>query len=155
MSHPHIRDFFVRGICGWVFFIFRNCSVPSQLRAKIHWKLPSAMGFLPASPCFHTVSAVNAQTYWTVTSIQYTIDDREALRQFACLPRKRLHGVKKHRQAKEYCIVRKTNGVVYWKLRAAVRRDCLPERMKNCRGIFAWPEPIVENGRTCMEKTEG
>lgn len=46
-------------------------------------------------------------------SIQYTIDDRETLRQFACLPRKRLHGVKKHRQAKEYCIVRKTNGVVY------------------------------------------
>ena len=27
------------------------------------------MGFLPAGPCFRTVSAVNAQTYWTVTSI--------------------------------------------------------------------------------------
>ncbi len=31
----------------------------------------------------------------------------------------------------------------------------MPERMKNCRGIFAWPEPIVENGRTCMEKNGG
>ena len=27
------------------------------------------MGFLPAGPCFRTVSAVNAQTYWTVTRI--------------------------------------------------------------------------------------
>jgi hypothetical protein len=40
-----------------------NCSVPSQLRAKIHQELPAAMGFLPAGPCFRTVSAVNAQTY--------------------------------------------------------------------------------------------
>ena len=28
------------------------------------------MGFLPAGPCFRTVSAVNAQTYGTVTVFQ-------------------------------------------------------------------------------------
>ena len=30
------------------------------------------MGFLPADPCFLTVSAVNAQTYWTVTNFPTT-----------------------------------------------------------------------------------
>ena len=56
-------------LCCWI-FILRNCSVPSQSRAKIHEKLPAAMGFLPTRLCFLTVSAVNAQTYWTVTIIQ-------------------------------------------------------------------------------------
>ena len=41
----------------------RNCSVPSQLRAKIHSKSAMPIGFLPSSPSFLTVSAVNAQTY--------------------------------------------------------------------------------------------
>ena len=41
----------------------RNCSVPSQLRAKIHFKSASPMGFLPSSLCFITVSAASAQTY--------------------------------------------------------------------------------------------
>ena len=41
----------------------RNCSVPSQIRAKIHSKSAMAIGFLPSSLSFPTVSAVNAQTY--------------------------------------------------------------------------------------------
>ena len=49
----------------------RNGSVPSQLRAKIHSKSAVPIGFLPSILSFLTVSAVNAQTYWTVTSIQY------------------------------------------------------------------------------------
>ena len=44
-------------------FSFRNCSVPSPLRAKIHSKSASPMGFLPSSLSFLTVSAANAQTY--------------------------------------------------------------------------------------------
>jgi len=44
-------------------FCIRNCSVPSQLRAKIHFKSASPMGFLPSSLCFITVSAASAQTY--------------------------------------------------------------------------------------------
>ena len=40
-----------------------NCSVPSQLRAKIHFKSAMPIGFLPSSLSFLTVSAVNAQTY--------------------------------------------------------------------------------------------
>ena len=40
----------------------RNCSVPSQLRAKIHSKSAMPIGFLPSSLSFLTVSAVNAQT---------------------------------------------------------------------------------------------
>ena len=43
--------------------IFRNCSVPSQLRAKIHSKSAVPIGFLPSGLSFLTVSAVNAQTY--------------------------------------------------------------------------------------------
>ena len=46
-----------------IFIITRNCSVPSQLRAKIHFKSAAPIGFLPSSLCFLTVSAVNAQTY--------------------------------------------------------------------------------------------
>ena len=41
----------------------RNCSVPSQSRAKIHSKSAMPIGFLPSSLSFPTVSAVNAQTY--------------------------------------------------------------------------------------------
>ena len=41
----------------------RICSVPSQIRAKIHLKSTSSMGFLPASSDFRTVSAASAQTY--------------------------------------------------------------------------------------------
>ena len=41
----------------------RNDSVPSQLRAKIHSRSASLMGFLPSSLCFLTVSAASAQTY--------------------------------------------------------------------------------------------
>ena len=40
-----------------------NCSVPSQLRAKIHSKSAVPIGFLPSILSFLTVSAVNAQTY--------------------------------------------------------------------------------------------
>ena len=50
--------------------IFRNCSVPSQLRAKIHSKSAVPIGFLPSSLSFLTVSTVNAQTYGTVTIFQ-------------------------------------------------------------------------------------
>ncbi len=42
---------------------FGNCSVHSQLRAKIHLKSPSAMGFLLARSGFLTVSAASALTY--------------------------------------------------------------------------------------------
>ena len=41
----------------------RNYSVPSQLRAKIHSRSASLMGFLPSSLRFLTVSAASAQTY--------------------------------------------------------------------------------------------
>ena len=47
-----------------------NCSVPSQLRAKIHSKSAVPIGFLPSILSFLTVSAVNAQTYGTVTIFQ-------------------------------------------------------------------------------------
>ncbi|WP_333685623.1 hypothetical protein, partial [Enterocloster lavalensis] len=40
----------------------RICSVPSQIRAKIHLKSTPSMGFWPASLGFHTVSAASAQT---------------------------------------------------------------------------------------------
>ena len=44
---------------------YHNCSVPSQLRAKIHLKSAPPMGFLLSSPGYFTVSAANAQTYRT------------------------------------------------------------------------------------------
>ena len=40
-----------------------NCSVSSQLRAKIHSKSAVPIGFFPYSLSFLTVSAVNARTY--------------------------------------------------------------------------------------------
>lgn len=46
---------------------FCNCSVPSQLHAKIHSISATPMGFLPSGLCFLTVSAASAQTYCTVT----------------------------------------------------------------------------------------
>ncbi|EEG51480.1 hypothetical protein CLOSTASPAR_06520 [[Clostridium] asparagiforme DSM 15981] len=53
-----------RNIPFFAFYInFRICSVPSQIRAKIHLKSTSSMGFLPASLGSHTVSAASAQTY--------------------------------------------------------------------------------------------
>ena len=50
-----------------VCFCYCNCSVPSQLRAKIHFKSAAPIGFLPSRLSFLTVSAVNAQTCGTVT----------------------------------------------------------------------------------------
>ena len=58
----HVPTHFLDGEHDF-FHTYRNCSVPSQSRAKIHEKLPEAMGFLPTRLCFLTVSAVNAQTY--------------------------------------------------------------------------------------------
>ncbi|WP_320977546.1 hypothetical protein, partial [Enterocloster asparagiformis] len=51
-------------------------SAPSPIRAKIHLKSTSSMGFLPAGLDSRTVSAASAQTYWTVTFYHHYIEKR-------------------------------------------------------------------------------
>ena len=44
------------------FISARNCSVSSQLQAKVHAEPPLAMGFCLTAERFRTVSAAKAQT---------------------------------------------------------------------------------------------
>ena len=52
----------------------RNCSVPSQLRVKIHWKSPAAMGFWLVCLGILAFSCQNTSRdsgFWIVTFIYY------------------------------------------------------------------------------------
>ena len=62
----HVRNRYKHVYRYLAHYYFHICSVPSQIRAKIHSRSTSSMGFLPARLCFLTVSAASAQTYRTV-----------------------------------------------------------------------------------------
>ena len=64
LRHPKA----IRSSASGSYFQPVTVQYPSQLRAKIHSKSAMPIGFLPSSLSFLTVSAVNAQTYGTVTS---------------------------------------------------------------------------------------